>query len=82
MACIDATVLACQTGWLDQAAAMERERGRAGSWLHDRHRLSALRQLHSMALCLARLRQPEPGAETQTTAAMSRGGRGNPARAG
>jgi hypothetical protein len=49
-----AALLKAQAQWLERAIAHERERGRAGSWLHDRHRLMALRQLRAMALCLAR----------------------------
>lgn len=49
-----AELLKTQAQWLKRAIAHERERGRAGSWLHDRHRLVALRQLRAMALCLAR----------------------------
>jgi hypothetical protein len=49
-----AALLTIQAQWLERAADHERDRGRAGSWLHDRHRLVALRQLRAMALCLAR----------------------------
>ncbi|MCA1244612.1 hypothetical protein LC092_19375 [Stappia stellulata] len=49
-----AALLEIQAQWLERAVAHEKERGRAGSWLHDRHRLVALRQLRAMALCLAR----------------------------
>eukprot|EP00873_Tetraselmis_striata_P020510 jgi/Tetstr1/440774/TSEL_029082.t1 len=56
-----AALLKIQAQWLERAVAHEIERGRAGSWLHDRHRLVALRQLRAMALCLARgsLREKE-----------------------
>ncbi|SDT98481.1 hypothetical protein SAMN05428979_0916 [Stappia sp. ES.058] len=55
------TLLHDQAQWLERSIVQERERGRSGSWVHDGHRLAALRQLHAMALCQAH--RPDPGAK-------------------
>ncbi|MCC4246211.1 hypothetical protein [Stappia indica] len=42
-----------EIGWLERAAAAERQLGLAGSWAHDPNRLLALRQARALGAALA-----------------------------